>query len=388
MSCGDRGAAGARSPAPADRPSPWHHESYRVAHRSSADGTRKSAARYADRMDRRRVAAIAAASLAPAAIELSRELGMGAPIDVTYAVFATLGTLVLLVALTAVFARAMARGATNAPVFARIATAAIAIGIAEALVAWGLSSAFDLALVSPPHRSITVAVRMGAIDGLLRLGLWALAVVLPFAVDDARARAREAAELRTAAELERLRANLQPHFVFNTLATVAGLVGEDPREARRLIGTLGDLLRDSIDDAGDTRTLAQEIAWLRHYADILETRHRGSIRFLWDIAAVTEGVAIPRLLLQPLVENAVKHGALRRESGGEVTIRTTLAPGRVTCIVEDNGPGLPEAARDGALGLAIVKRRLVLAYANAAAFRLERAGDLTRSVVELPVVQP
>lgn len=333
----------------------------------------------------KRIAAIFAASCVPAAIELDHGLGREGAIDWSYLAFMTIGALVLLAALTVAFDRAWRRRATNARVFAIMAAVAVAVGVAEGFASWAISSATDLPLVMPFHRSAAIVARMGAIDGLLGLGLWAFAVVLPFAVGDAHARAREADELRAAAELARLRANLQPHFLLNTLSTVAGLAGEDPREARRLIGLLGDLLRDSLVEGDDMRTLADEIAWLKHYADILETRHAGSITFRWDIAEATRGVRIPRLLLQPLVENAVKHGALRRSEGGEVSVRTQLASGSLTCVVEDNGPGVARGARDGALGLALVTRRLALAYAGAAAFRLESAGGHTRSIVEIPL---
>jgi LytS/YehU family sensor histidine kinase len=90
-------------------------------------------------------------------------------------------------------------------------------------------------------------------------------------------------------------------------------------------------------------------------------------------------------LLQPLLENAVKHGALRRREGGEVAVRTTLDPVRLTCVVEDNGPGPGDRrARTGALGLELVTRRLALKYAGAAVFRLEAHDGRTRSIVEIP----
>src|SRR5207245_1917127 len=170
---------------------------------------------------------------------------------------------------------------------------------------------------SPRGRS----AQLGALDGPAAPGPWAVAVMVPFAGRAARARTLEAEQLRTAAELARLRANLQPHFLFNTLSTIAGLVVEAPREARNLIGALGDLLRDSFEDKGEMQTLDDEVTWLKRYAEILETRHRGSITFRWEIAETTRKVRIPRLLLQPLLENAVKHGALRRREGAEVAVR-------------------------------------------------------------------
>jgi LytS/YehU family sensor histidine kinase len=103
-------------------------------------------------------------------------------------------------------------------------------------------------------------------------------------------------------------------------------------------------------------------------------------------------VLVPRLLLQPLVENAVKHGALRRAGGGEVILRTTLVHavgGRITCVVEDNGPGPASvASRPGAMGLDLVSRRLSLKYGRTAELRLERGEGRTRSIVELPAERP
>jgi histidine kinase len=338
------------------------------------------------RATRWRVLAVLAASLVPGAMDLLRALAQNGRLDLHSAVTTTLGVLFLLALLTATFDRAMRRRVTAARCFALCAAVAIGFGVAESFGARWIDETFGLDWIPPGHRSAAATVRMGVVSGVLGMGLFAMAVALPFAASGAR----EAERLRSAAELARLRANLQPHFLFNTLSTVAGLVGEDPPEARRLIGTLGDLLRDSFVDADDLQTLDDEIAWLKHYADILETRHRGSIVFHWQIDEATRGVRIPRLLLQPLVENAVKHGALRRSEGGIVAVRTTLGlrpNARLTCIVEDNGPG-PAARtsrRPGGRGIDLVTRRLALEYGDAAEFRLELDDGRTRSVVAIPV---
>jgi LytS/YehU family sensor histidine kinase len=194
--------------------------------------------------------------------------------------------------------------------------------------------------------------------------------------------------LRTTAELARLRAHLQPHFLLNTLNTVAGLVSEHPEDARRLLGALGDLLTDSLESNEEMQTLDAEVRWLRRYAEILETRHRGVLSFRWNISDTARSVKVPRLLLQPLLENAVKHGALRRRGGGEVTVTACVEDRtrRIRCVIEDNGPGLRSSEkRPGALGIELVTRRLALRYAGTAAFRLEAGDDRTRSVVEIPL---
>ena len=217
-------------------------------------------------------------------------------------------------------------------------------------------------------------------------GLWTLAFVLPFAIDDARMRGLEAEQLRSAAELARLRANLEPHFLLNTLNAIAGLVTEDPREARKLIACLGDLLRDALRDDDEMQTLEEQVAWLRRYAAILQARHGDALRFEWRIAPEARGALLPRLLLQPLVENAVKHGALGRRDGGLVIVSAEVAtsPPRIICTVEDNGPGPAEAGvRSGAFGLHAVRKRLELRYTSAT-LKLESSPQGTRSVVTLP----
>jgi signal transduction histidine kinase len=220
----------------------------------------------------------------------------------------------------------------------------------------------------------------------LQAGLWTLAFVLPFAIDDARMRGLEAEQLRSAAELARLRANLEPHFLLNTLNAIAGLVTEDPREARKLIACLGDLLRDALRDDDEMQTLDEQVGWLRRYAAILQARHGDALHFEWKIAAEVRGVLLPRLLLQPLVENAVKHGALCRRGGGVVVVSAEAAskPGAVICTIEDNGPGTPDReVRSGAFGLHAVRKRLELRYTGAT-LRLESSAQGTRSVVEFP----
>jgi LytS/YehU family sensor histidine kinase len=235
-------------------------------------------------------------------------------------------------------------------------------------------------------------VLFGITYALSHFGLWALAFLLPAVVELGRVRMLEtdklqleAEKLRGAAELARLRAHLEPHFLLNTLNAIAGLVTEDPREARRLLAALGDLLRDALRDEDEMQTLDAQVSWLRRYAEILEARHRGGLRFDWDIAPESREVLLPRLLLQPLVENAVKHGALRRVGGGQVTIRTRVEGDSMVCVVEDNGPGMPATGiRTGAFGLKSVRRRLELRYPDRARLSLESGSGVTRSIVELP----
>jgi len=237
---------------------------------------------------------------------------------------------------------------------------------------------------------------VGALIGVLIAGVWGLAFVSPHVAERDQRRALEteqlrleAEQLRTSSELARLRSQLEPHFILNTLNTIAGLVTQDPREARRLLGCLGDLLRDSLRGQDELQTLDQEVTWLRRYAEILESRHGDAIRFDWDIPPDAGGVRLPHLLLQPLVENAVQHGALCRAGGGRVAVRAMLrgagAGSKLVCTVTDNGPGLPTGEpRSGALGLRAVRRRLELRCPGSV-LRLQSSSEGTSAVVEVPV---
>jgi len=292
----------------------------------------------------------------------------------------------LMLALTTSFRWSVRRDTTAAQALGIGATIATAIGTAFGLL-YGLVATRvpELRLHFPNGVSFFRTTLFGILNAQLYFGLWSLAYAYPFALESARIRSLEAAQLRSEAELGRLRAHLEPHFLLNTLNAIAGLVIEEPREARRLLVCLGELLREAVQETSETQTLEKQIAWLRRYAQILEARHRGALHFEWDVAQGAERAVLPRLLLQPLVENAVKHGALRRGDGdGRVVVRARLTDsGGLVCTVEDNGPGMPDSdVRAGAFGLHAVRRRLEL-EAPAASLRLESSSEGTRSIVEL-----
>ena len=199
----------------------------------------------------------------------------------------------------------------------------------------------------------------------------------------------EAAQLhaqRAAARLGALRAQLNPHFLFNTLHAISSLVERDPRGVRRMIARLSELLRYSLEDSGEHEIpLHQEMAFLDRYLDIMRIRFQGALDVTVDVSPEVTDALVPNLILQPLVENAVKHGVSKVEGAGRITIRARRAGDRTILTVWDNGPGLgedPEVGEDG-VGLANTRERLRQLYGAAQSLTLRDAdgGGLVAEVV-------
>ncbi len=168
-----------------------------------------------------------------------------------------------------------------------------------------------------------------------------------------RARREEAAHLQahTAhlqaqladARLAALQAQVNPHFLFNTLHAVSALVERDPRGVRRMIARLSELLRTSLEAAGAAEvTLAQELAFLRRYLEIMQIRFQGRLEVDIRVPAEVEGALVPNLILQPLVENAFKHGIDNLEGVGRIAIEARRDGADVVLSVQDNGPGITD----------------------------------------------
>ncbi|MBN2526531.1 MAG: histidine kinase [Deltaproteobacteria bacterium] len=202
------------------------------------------------------------------------------------------------------------------------------------------------------------------ITGLIVLGCWMLVFYFPKKLDDERERVLVAESARAKAELAQLRSNLHPHFLLNTLNTVAGLTTADAKKARNVLAALGDLLRDSLEDSSEMVSLQSEMAWLERYVEIIEARYAERIAFKWDVDDASTSAMVPRMLLQPLVENAIEHGALRRDSPGVVRICAGVDGRDIHMDISDNGPGMNPLASEG-VGLKLVRERLVHTFPGA-----------------------
>jgi hypothetical protein len=235
-----------------------------------------------------------------------------------------------------------------------------------------------------PTEPTTVGFHLatGLADALPLVAAWAGLLYFPAALRRAEARELERDLARKDADLLRLRSHLEPHFVLNSLNTVAGLVVDEPERARELLAILGDVFRDAT--AFEPRHLVRdEVRWLKRYAAIYEMRHPGLLAIEWKIDPDVEALSCPALILQPVVENAIGHGALRRRGGGRVSVSARATADELVFEVRDDGPGPSAAPRPGAKGLGIVRRRLALEGESEGAFALERDGGWTVARVAL-----
>ena len=176
------------------------------------------------------------------------------------------------------------------------------------------------------------------------------------------------------ARLDALRMQLNPHFLFNTLHAVAALVERDPAGVRRMIARLSELLRLTMDaDAEHEVTLGEELAFLRRYIDIMEIRFMGRLRVTIDVPPDLSSALVPRLILQPLVENALEHGAARAGEG-VVAISAKGEGERLILTIRDDGPGVSANAESG-VGLSNTRARLEALYGDAASLTLSSAPE-------------
>ena len=142
----------------------------------------------------------------------------------------------------------------------------------------------------------------------------------------------------TAARLSELQARIRPHFLFNTLNSAIALVREDPARAENILEDLSDLFRHALVDQGEAVTLAQEVTLARRYLDIEQVRFGDRLRVEWVLDARAGKARVPPLLLQPLVENAVKHGVEPSASGADVKVSTELRGSTVVIKVTNTVP--------------------------------------------------
>jgi two-component system LytT family sensor kinase len=207
----------------------------------------------------------------------------------------------------------------------------------------------------------------------------------------------EQGRLLLEARLDALQRQINPHFLFNTLNSIASLVRSKPELAREMIVKLGNILRVLLRDREAFVPLGEELTFTDDYLDIEVVRFGEKLRVVKEISADTLDVAVPSMLLQPLIENSIKHGLEPRISGGTVTLRSRLDRGKLVIEVEDDGVGVePGGAtaspvsglvREGSgIGMRNVRERMEVLYGDDAQVEMvSRPGRGTKVRLVMPV---
>jgi len=231
---------------------------------------------------------------------------------------------------------------------------------------------------------------------LVNWGNWTIVLVawtgLYFAIHEVRERRRrEVHDLKTEmvaqqAQLRGLRAQLNPHFFFNCLNSLRELIEEDPERAQLMVTQLSQVLRYSLQSHGvELVSFAEEIRAVEDYLALEATRFEERLRITWDIAPEARCAVIPPMILQTLVENAVKHGIARRPRGGEITIRARVNDGALEMGVVNSGK-LSEERSTAGVGLRNASERLSLLYGSHASLLLESISEeRVRALVRVPL---
>lgn len=246
-------------------------------------------------------------------------------------------------------------------------------------VLWAAISYYvNLALI-PGWLPLGLYRRIIRVGGNVALGYWVW-TVLVHAVIHARLyrqrelRALQAASLRTEAQLQVLKMELQPHFLFNTLHSISALMYRDVQAANAMLVLLADMLRRALDTArAQEVTLAEELETLRLYVEIEQIRFRDRLEVVWNIDPDTLPGRVPHMTLQPLFENAIRHGLGDRAEAGRIEVASRCADGRLYLTVRDNGRGLGGTKPKLGIGLSNTGERLAKLYGDTQEFKLEDA---------------
>jgi two-component system sensor histidine kinase AlgZ len=225
--------------------------------------------------------------------------------------------------------------------------------------------ASNLLLPVAPQRFFAASLGIGAIVGALALryfyvtGQW-----------------RRNVELQARARVRALQARIRPHFLFNSMNTIAALTRSDPARAEEAVTDLADLFRANLREQRSSITLKEELEVARIYQRIEQLRLGERLHVIWDVTELPMRAQVPGLLMQPLLENAIYHGIEPRPEGGIVTVSGSLDDGIITLKVRNPLPATGDAAHSGnRIALDNIRERLELIHPGRSTVEAQRVGD-------------
>ena len=249
-----------------------------------------------------------------------------------------------------------------------------------------------LGYIAPGHAgrwlaaSFKQSVVMTLIFGIAISAVEALRARLDDATMALRTKERDEAEARRVAaeaQLASLESRVNPHFLFNTLNSIATLVHDDPAAAERMTTQLAALLRSSLDSGSVLVPLADELRLVRAYLDIERVRYGNRLRYEVRIDGDTSAARVPRLAVQTLVENSVKYAVSPSRDGASITVHAAASDGQLRITVIDDGPGFLAAALPEGHGLALVRERLAMTFGDRARLGIDSTPGRTLVTIEI-----
>ena len=189
------------------------------------------------------------------------------------------------------------------------------------------------------------------------------------------------------AELNALKMQLQPHFLFNTLNAISVLVHKDPESADEMITRLSDLLRLTLDKFGQKKvTLKEEIDFINSYLDIQKIRYKDRLNIKMNISPSTIDLEVPALILQPVIENSIKHAVEPSSKQTNISISTFIDKNYLNIEITDNGPGINDNINEG-VGIKNIKARLEQMYGENKLFSMSDSEGGVKTIIQIPVEQ-
>lgn len=238
------------------------------------------------------------------------------------------------------------------------------------------------------HERIVPDYPLVFVAGILLYLFWVAFYYVIIAIEasrDAEARVLQAGILAREAELKALKAQVNPHFLFNSLNSISALTGSDPGRAREMCVLLGEFLRRTL-GLGEKSAipLEEELSLIHSFMAVEKVRFGARVQLAESVDKSVLDVLVPPLLLQPLVENAVVHGIANLVAGGRIGLSITSRDGNLEIVVENSFDPEAPPRRKGGVGLANVRQRLLTRYGNRASFEAGPAGENFRVAITLP----
>jgi two-component system sensor histidine kinase AlgZ len=252
----------------------------------------------------------------------------------------------------------------------------VAGGVARGVEVW-VGAAAGAGTEGTSARGLLLAWPLTAAALAWAVGLWL------------QARERLRVPAATQARLTELQSRIRPHFLFNALNSAIALVQVDPERAEGVLEDLAELFRSALVSGGDQVSLGQEIELARRYLAIEQVRFGARLRVHWVLEPAADSACVPSLLLQPLVENAVRHGVEPSPDGGELTIRTQVHRGQALLSITNSVPAEPARVDGHGIALRNVRERLALLHDVTMRFEAGLVdGGRYRVRIAVPLVAP